>query len=174
MFIFEDKEYRSLQEQVQTNKEEIAKHWNVDRVLADFGIKVYGRVEYPDLLPETEGENYGAGYLVGLEVPYDVFVWTRANEDAGEPEPYWLNIGKISIVGPEGPAGKSIVSGSMSAAGNLIFTLSDGSAIKIDGDFKGPKGDQGIQGPQGPQGPRGEQGPTGSQGPRGEQVPAHL
>ena len=172
MFIFEDKEYRSLQEQVQTNKEEIAKHWNVDRVLADFGIKVYGRVEYPDLLPETEGENYGAGYLVGLEVPYDVYVWTRANEDAGEPEPYWLNIGKISIVGPEGPAGKSIVSGSMSAAGNLIFTLSDGSAIKIDGDFKGPKGDQGIQGPQGPQGPRGEQGPTGSQGPRGEQGPA--
>lgn len=172
MFIFEDKEYRSLQEQVLENKEEIARHWNVDRVLADFGIKVYGRVEDPTLLPETEGDNYGAGYLVGLEVPYDVWVWTRANEDAGEPEPYWLNIGKISIVGPEGPAGKSITGVSLSAADNLIFTFSDGTVMKINQSIRGPQGPQGPVGPAGPTGPKGAQGDTGPMGPRGETGPA--
>ena len=172
MFEFNNKEYRSLQEQVLENKEEIARHWNVDRVLADFGIKVYGRVEDPTLLPESEGDNFGAGYLVGTEVPYDVWVWTRANEDAGEPEPYWLNIGKISIVGPEGPAGKSIVNVGLSAADKLWFEFSDGTFIKLSESIRGPQGIQGPQGPTGPAGPTGPQGPTGSQGPRGEQGPA--
>ena len=33
---------RNLEEQVLENKEQIALHWNVDRVLADFGIRVRG------------------------------------------------------------------------------------------------------------------------------------
>ena len=148
MFIYNDKEYRSLQEQVQENKEQIAMHWNVDRVLADFGIQVLGRVETTEDLPADEGENWGYGYLVGLEAPYDVYVWTRPNADAGEPDAYWLNIGKISIVGPEGPQGP-----------------------KGEKGDKGDKGDTGAQGPQGVQGPKGDKGDTGTQGPRGEQGP---
>lgn len=148
MFTFNDKEYRNLQEQVQENKEQIEMHWNVDRVLADFGIKVLGRVETPEDLPESEGENWGDGYLVGLEAPYDVYVWTRPNIDAGEPDPYWLNIGKISIVGPEGPEGP-----------------------KGEKGDKGDKGDPGLPGPQGIQGPKGNPGAQGAQGPRGEQGP---
>ena len=171
MFEFNNREYRSLQEQVLENKEEIAKHWNVDRVLADFGIKVYGRVEDPYLLPDNEGDNYGAGYLVGTEAPYDVYVWTRANEDAGEPEPYWLNIGKISIVGPAGPAGKSIVNVGITGADKLWFEFSDGTVIKLSESIRGPQGERGAQGPQGPQGIQGKQGVQGPSGPRGERGP---
>lgn len=150
MFEFNNSVYRNLQEQVEENKRQIAMHWNVDRVLADFGIKVLGRVETAEELPESEGENWGDGYLVGLEAPYDVYVWTRANVDAGEPDPYWLNIGKISIVGPEGPEGPKGEKGD-----------------KGDKGDPGPKGDQGIQGPAGKAGAQGIQGPRGEQGPQG-------
>ena len=87
---------RNLQEQVLENKEQIAMHWNVDRVLADFGIKVLGKFDYvSDLDDPTKVDKstleYGDGYLIGLEAPYDVYVWTRANINAGEPEDYFLN-----------------------------------------------------------------------------------
>ena len=176
MFTFNGKEYRKLQEQVQENKEQIAKHWNVDRVLADFGIKVLGRVNSVEELPATEGEDYGVGYLVGTEVPYDVYVWTRANIDAGEPNPYWLNIGAISIVGPAGPAGKSITDASIDDAGKMTLVFSDGTSFMVRGTAligpAGATGPQGSAGPQGPQGKQGEQGPAGPRGLQGPQGPA--
>ena len=96
---------RNIQEQVEENKRQIAKHWDVDRVLADFGIKMLGRFDsYDDIEYLDEGENYGNAYLIGTVEPYDVYVWTRADENAGQPVPYWLNIGPISLVGPQGPA----------------------------------------------------------------------
>lgn len=171
MFIFNDKEYRSLQEQVQENKEQIAMHWNVDRVLADFGIQVLGRVDAVEDLPEDEGENWGYGYLVGPEAPYDVYVWTRPNINAGEPNAYWLNIGKISIVGPEGPAGVSITGAEITSDYKLKLTFSDGTNITIEKGLRGPVGPQGPIGPQGPQGATGPTGPQGPTGPRGEQGP---
>jgi hypothetical protein len=42
MYMMENSTFRNLEEQVQKNKEDIAKHYAVDRVLADFGIKVIG------------------------------------------------------------------------------------------------------------------------------------
>ena len=146
MFQLNDKIYRNLEEQVLQNKEDIARHWNVDRVLADFGIKVYGRKEDPTLLPEDEGENYGAGYLVGIEAPYDVYVWTRPDPDAGQPTAYWLNIGKISIVGPQGPAGKSITNAGLTATDSLWLEFSDGSVKKVSGSLRGPQGIPGTPG----------------------------
>lgn len=172
MFTFNNKEYRNLQEQVLENKQEIARHWQVDRVLADFGIKVLGRVDDASDLPETEGENYGVGYLVGTVAPYDVYVWTRANEDVGEPEPYWLNIGSISIVGPEGPAGKSIQSARITESGHLQLTFTDTTTVTVEGtSLIGPAGTDGAQGPMGPQGPQGKQGIQGEPGPQGPQGP---
>lgn len=153
MFIIDGVEFRNLQEQVLENKEQIAMHWNVDRVLADFGITVLGKVDTPEDLPESEGENWGYGYLVGLDAPYTVYVWTRPNVDAGEPDAYWLNIGSISIVGPQGPKGDKGDPGTPGRNG------ATGPA--------GPQGPQGPVGPQGPQGIRGEQGPRGLQGPQG-------
>ena len=96
---------RNIQEQVEENKRQIARHWDVDRVLADFGIKMLGRFDsYDDIENLDEGENYGNAYLIGTKEPYDVYVWTRADENAGQPVPYWLDIGPISLVGPQGPA----------------------------------------------------------------------
>lgn len=163
--------YRTLIEQVQKNKEDIARHWDVDRVLADFGIHVRGTLASPSELPDAaqyEG-GYGDAYLIGAAAPYDVYIYTEANPDAGHDEDYWLNIGPIAIVGPAGPTGPYIIGGTASAT-QMSLQLSNGILITVDGDFQGPEGPQGPQGPTGPQGPRGSigiQGPTGPQGPQG-------
>ena len=168
--------YRNLIEQVQKNKEDIARHWDVDRVLADFGIHVRGALASPSELPDAaqyEG-GYGNAYLIGAAAPYDVYIYTEANPDAGHDENYWLNIGSIAIVGPAGPAGPYIIGGSASAT-QMTLQLSSGLSIIIDGDFQGPEGPQGPQGIQGPQGPKGavgNVGPAGPVGPQGPQGPA--
>ena len=170
MFQLNNKEYRNLEEQVLKNKEDIARHWDVDRVLADFGITVLGRVNSVDDLPLDEGENWGYGYLVGQEGDpngYEVYVWTRPNPNIGHDFAYWLNIGSISIVGPEGPAGRSITNVSINANYQLVFNFSDGSTLTLAQSIRGPqgaKGDKGDIGPVGPTGPQGNQGPVGPQG----------
>ena len=168
MFTIDGITFRNLQEQVLQNKEEIARHWDVDRVLADFGITVLGRVNTTQDLPESEGENWGYGYLVGETAPYEVYVWTRPNVNTGNPDPYWLNIGSISIVGPQGPAGKSITNAAIDSNYRLVLTFSDGSKLTLGNSIRGP---QGVAGPQGPQGVQGVQGATGARGPVGPQGP---
>lgn len=106
MITINGKEYRNLEEQVLENKQKIAEHYNRDRVLADFGIRVLGTLENKIELPLSDRLEYGDAYLVGQTLPYDVYVWTRANEDAGHPFDYWLDIGPLSIIGPAGPAGE--------------------------------------------------------------------
>ena len=188
---------RNLEEQVLENKEQIAMHWNVDRVLADFGIKVLGRFDsVADLDDPTKVDKstlvYGDGYLIGLEAPYDVYVWTRANINAGEPDPYFLNIGKISIVGPQGPQGETGPQGEKGERGSKWYSTPsltiDANTCDIGDQYLTTengyvyecinnngtkswsvrttiKGPQGIQGPRGLQG---ERGPEGPQGPKGE------
>ena len=139
MFQLNNKEYRNLEEQVLQNKQDIARHYNIDRVLADFGITVLGRVNSFDVIADIdEGENWGYGYLVGEEAPYEVYVWTRANPDVGKDAPYWLNIGSISIVGPVGPAGRSITNVSINSNYQLVFNFSDGSTLTLAQSIRGP------------------------------------
>lgn len=143
MWSYDGKEFRNLEEQVQKNKNDI-EEWNkVGRIIADYGIRVVGQVETPDELPESTDE-YGNAYLVGAEPPYSTYVWTRANDDI--PVDHFLNIGQLSIQGPQGPKG--------------------------DTGEQGPKGDTGPQGPRGLQGTKGDTGDTGEQGPVGPQGPA--
>lgn len=185
MFKINDTEYRSLQEQVLENKEQIAQHWEVDRVLADFGIKVLGRLNTADpyLTDPTSdeyinpGENYGDAYLVGPEnqESYPVYIWTRANVNTGHDLPYWLYTGMMTIQGPQGPAGKSISNVSLNSNYQLSFTFSDGSTLVLTTSLRGPQGErglQGIQGIQGPAGPQGQRGQIGPQGPQGPVGPA--
>ena len=183
MFSINDKEYRNLEEQVRKNKEDIARHWDVDRVLADFGIKVMGQLDSPTPFLDTPGspeyfnygEDYGLAYLVGETVPYDVFVWTRANPDLSEVQPYWLNIGQISIIGPQGPEGRSIINASLTDDFRLKLNFSDGSTITFATSLRGPRGytgEQGIPGPMGPTGPKGQDGKPGAQGEPGPVGPA--
>jgi hypothetical protein len=41
---------RNLYEQVQKNKQDIQNHYDIDRVLADYGINVVGHVDFPEQL----------------------------------------------------------------------------------------------------------------------------
>lgn len=183
-------EYRNLEEQVLENKRKIAEHYNIDRVLAEFGIRVLGTLENSIELPYSDTLQYGDAYLVGETLPYDVYVWTRANENAGHPHDYWLDIGPLSIIGPEGPRGEQGPQGIQGIDGtrwyittnptppggarvnDLWLDTSTGNIyIKLAGYWKPTNsimGPQGIQGPVGPTGPMGLQGERGPQGQKGD------
>lgn len=144
--IYNGVEIRNTTQQVLENKEQIARHWDVDRVLADFGITVLGRVNTKDLLPADEGENWGYGYLVGESEPYTVYVWTRPNPNVGQDTAYWLDIGSINIVGPQGPAGVSISNATINSSDQLVLTFNDGSVQTIPKSLKGNPGTPGRDG----------------------------
>jgi hypothetical protein len=119
------KELRNLEEQVQKNKEDIAAHYNMDRVLADFGIRVIGQVDSADDLPDpsTFKGDYGDAYAVGVSDPYSFYIWTRADLDAGHPNDYWFDIGPLAIVGPVGPVGERGERGERGPVGTQIYSF---------------------------------------------------
>lgn len=172
MFTFDGKEFRNLQEQVLENKRRIAEHYEITRVLNDFGIRVIGRVatkEDLDNLP-TEGLQYGDAYAVGENPPYTFWIWTRKNDESAND--YWFNMGQIAIEGPEGPAGAYVTTLSIDPNTYFpTFTFSNGTSITVPQSIRGPRGPIGARGVQGPVGPRGLQGPQGPVGPTGSQGP---
>lgn len=191
-------EYRNLEEQVRKNKEDIATHYNVDRVLAEFGIRVLGQKENEDLLPDPatyEGQ-YGDAYAVGVAAPYSFYIWTRANPNDGHPTDYWFDIGQFAIIGPQGPIGLTGPQGPQGTRGS-IWASGSGAPSSISGYQVNDKylnsnnGDvytlasisgtlrwvlsSNIIGPQGIQGftgPQGLTGPQGAPGPKGDRGPA--
>lgn len=198
MLRFDGKEFRNLEEQVLKNKEDIARHWDVDRVLADFGIKMLGRFDsYDDIKYFDEGENYGNAYLIGTEEPYDVYVWTRPDENAGQSVAYWLDIGPISLVGPQGPQGERGKTGTTWFSAMDLVKMRELTGVSVNDyvlltgqQYLGvilkitainPEGNptswttvtniRGAQGPQGKQGIQGPTGLTGATGPQGPQGP---
>ena len=186
------KELRNLEEQVLKNKEDIAAHYNMDRVLANFGIRVIGQVASAEELPapETFTGEYGDAYAVGTEAPYTFYIWTRADVNAGHPTDYWFDVGRLAIVGPQGPKGDTGAQGPQGVRGNSLtpntvvpeggFTPGD-SIIQpsgavycykiIDGTYTWVDTGVNLRGPVGPAGPRGitgNTGPIGPQGPKGD------
>lgn len=193
-------ELRNIVEQVQKNKEDIANHYAIDRALANLGIEIVGQVttasELPD--PETYQGTFGDGYAVGNKeevdagtATYDYYIYTRPDPNAGYLTNYWLNVGKISVVGPQGPEGPQGIQGEPGPAaqwlaglgspsfsaelGTMYLNTETGEVSRFEqikgiagwrskGFIKGPQGIQGPQGPQGPIGPQGVQGPQGERG----------
>lgn len=191
MISINGKEFRNLEEQVLKNKEDIAKHYAVDRVLADFGIKVVGSVDSATDLEGVVGTAYGDAYVVGTEAPYDIYIWTREDPNAGHPEAYWLDVGPLGIIGPEGPIGPRGEKGDIGERGSFwyvknvtgtpkendqlldssgdVYTLVKKEDGSLNWDLKtNIKGPQGIQGPVGPVGPQGPEGPEGPKGDTGD------
>lgn len=148
MLKYDGKEFRNLEEQVAKNKSDIEYLFESQGVLNEFGIKVIGVVDSAYLLPESS-EDYGDAYAVGVQPPYDIYIWTRANNV--HPNDYWFNIGEFPLQGPQGPKG-------------------DKGDIGNTGE-RGIQGPQGVQGIQGIAGPKGDKGDTGTQGPQGPQGP---
>lgn len=195
------KTFRNLIEQVRENQINIAKHYAVDRALSNLGIKIIGQVVSPHLLPDptTFAGAYGDAYAVGdpTEVEegtntYTYYVFTRPDPGSGHNENYWLDVGKISIAGPQGPQGIQGPKGEPGDASewysgpgypvvSTTYNIGDmylqtggpakgnvyrynGSSWDIETNIVGP---QGPQGPQGLKGSQGDQGPQGPQGPQG-------
>lgn len=124
-FVYDNKEYRNLQEQVFKNMNDISFILQEEGVLNEFGIKVVGQetsaVDMPtvdDYKEDNPDWAYGDAYAIGTEAPYELYVLTRAN--GSHPNDYWFNIGEFPAPGPEGP--------------------------------EGPQGEQGVQGQTGPSG----------------------
>lgn len=168
-----NKSLNVLEKQVYDLSKAVQAHWTVDRVLADFGIKIMGQVNTAELLPTIPPggtEAYGEAYAVGIEAPYQVYIWTRP--DAYHAEAYWFNIGYISIAGPQGAPGDEIASATINSNYEIVLTMNDGRVITVSGSVRGEKGEKGDKGDTGPQGPQGRQGNTGDPGPRGPEGPA--
>ena len=148
MLKYDGKEFRNLEEQVLKNKSDIEFLFDSQGVLNEFGIKVVGVVADEIDLPAS-ADDYGDAYAVGVETPYSVYIWTRANNV--HPNDYWFNIGEFPLQGPQGPQGPRGTTGEQGERG-----------------IQGPQGVQGIQGIAGPQGNQGPQGAQGVQGPKGD------
>lgn len=200
MITINDIQYRNLEEQVQKNKEDIAAHYNMDRVLADFGIRIIGRVSTPEDLPDPETfmGAYGDAYAVGdpnnmdiVENPFVFYIWTRPDPDAGYPNAYWFNMGELSIVGPQGvpgepgPAGPQGTRGSLWYSGSAVpsnasqynegdlYLRTNGDVYQItkNGTTKTWTKRTNIMGAEGPAGEQGEVGPQGDRGLPGPEGP---
>lgn len=168
MITIDNKTYRNIQEQVEKNKRDIEAWSSIELTLNNFGIKVLGRVDYVSDIPEATFE-YGDAYLVGLNEPFDVYIYTRTTDDVG----MFINMGPLNIVGqqgpegPQGPAGKDGYAPVVRYGNGLpvveptdkpgyiyidqltsrLYTFNNGWNFVIN--MQGPKGDQGNQGIQG-------------------------
>lgn len=194
MYKINNVELRNLEEQVQKNKEDIARHYAIDRAMSNLGIEVIGQVATAELLPDplTYTGKYGDTFAVGSKpavdagnATYDYYVYTRPDPNSGQINNYWLNIGKISIAGPQGPEGPQGPQGPEGKSskwfyGDDLYTVADegdflltsaGLVYEYNGtqwayktNIKGPQGPQGVQGQQGPTGATGPVGPKGERG----------
>jgi hypothetical protein len=184
-------ELRNLQEQVLKNKEDIAHHYEIDRTLSNFGIKIVGTVATVNDLPDPtlyEGE-YGDGYAVGQPGSYTYYLFTRPDPNAGIYENHWLDVGQLAIQGPEGPVGpqgpqgetgqstkwytNQLAADENAKPGDLLLER-NGDVFQYNGELSqwvlitNIKGAQGVQGPRGIQGEIGPQGIQGEKGDTGE------
>lgn len=99
--------------------------WNL------LGIKVVGHV---DDLPIPSGNyEYGDAYTVGTAAPYDMWIYTRADEFHSEA--YWFNIGKFPAPGPQGPKGdgfETLNEFNTGVAQKVTYGTNTGATIKSD------------------------------------------
>lgn len=181
---------RNLQEQVLENKQNIARHFEQQRVLEDYGIRIVATVNSPEELPNPIDYTgvYGDAYAVGAEPPYTFYIFTRPNTALGETENRWFDIGELAIAGPMGPMGPRGIQGERGESSRWLTgtSLPVGGGLRENDLFLNStngdvyqylnnewvyraniRGSQGIPGPVGPQGEEGPQGVQGIQGPAG-------
>lgn len=193
MITIDNVQYRNLEEQVKKNMDDIKYILEEEGVLNEFGIKIVGQISSTLSLPnpDTYDGEYGDAYAVGINPPYTLFIFTRAN--GGVSGDYWFNIGEFPLAGPTGPRGPQGIQGPIGIRGSVWRTGSGAPTLTgmnngdmylnesngdvysynnqtwtLEGNIRGPQGIQGIQGAIGPQGPQGIQGPLGPQGEPGQ------
>lgn len=161
-------EYRTLEEQVRKNKEDI-------EVLKNYDVSITGHVSSADELPESADN--GTMYIVGNSPSYDLYVYVDG----------WIDLGDYPATGPKGETGERGPIGLMGERGSQWYTLEKPASARQNDQFLDSNGivyqytgtnwqaTNNIRGPQGiigPIGPRGEKGDTGPIGPQGIRGPA--
>ena len=163
-------EYRTLEEQVRKNKEDI-------EVLKNYDVSITGAVSSADELPDTSDN--GTMYIVGNSPSYDLYVYVDR----------WIDLGDYPATGPKGETGERGPIGLQGEVGSQWYTLQKPATARQNDQFldnegivyqytgtnwqatnniRGPQGIQGIQGIQGEQGVQGPVGPQGAVGPAGQ------
>ena len=194
-FVYDNKTYRNLQQQVKENMLDIARLQDSNIL----GLDIKGIVSTYNDLPTGE---QGSIYAVGTEAPFELYVYNNSS---------WVNLGQFPKAGPrgeqgpqgqignpgpkgdkgeqgprgytgaqgvpgqagpkgeQGPQGIQGIQGPIGPKGDKgdPFVYSDFTAEQLEG-LRGPQGIQGIQGPKGDTGPIGPQGPQGIQGLKGD------
>ena len=184
-YVYDNKIYRNLQQQVKENMENIAELQEMKLV----GLDVKGIVSDYSNLPSSATQ--GNIYAVGTSSPYELYVYNNSS---------WVDFGQFPKAGPkgdqgpQGEPGRQGPRGLTGEQGPRGYTGAPGTPGKAGPQGEpGPKGDKGDPGPAGqdgtvsfdeltpaqlemlkgpkgdtgPQGPQGEQGPEGPQGPMG-------
>ena len=145
-FVYDNKTYRNLQQQVKENMLDIARLQDSNIL----GLDIKGIVPTYQELPTGEQGNI---YAVGTEAPFELYLYNDSS---------WVNLGQFPKAGPkgeQGPRGQDGLPGPKGLTGDQGprgFTGAPG----VPGQA-GPKGEQGPQGIQGPEGPRGYKGDKG-------------
>ena len=180
----------NIQQQVEKNKRDIATHYEIDRTLADYGIRIIGFYETIEDAVENLGDPYDGPYGnavgIGFSAPYTFYIWTRAN-NVSEVD-YWQDVGELAVMGPQGPEGPQGEQGPagenakiftgrgvptvsvadysiyINAQNGDVYKPGDGEWV-LTGNIRGP---QGLQGPEGQKGDRGPKGLTGAKGETGD------
>lgn len=179
MLITDNKVLRNLQEQVAKNKSDISDILEAKAVIAEFGIRVVGEVdteaELPD--PATYSGEYGDAYTVGIQTPYDYYIFTRPNDDI--PTAHWFNVGQFPMPGPQGEPGLPGAKGEKGSmiyvekntnptvvtgynVGDLWINSKDNALFQLNNNGWDRVGY--VKGDTGPQGPKGDKGDTGAPG----------
>ena len=144
MLKFGNKEFRSLEEQVQFLTEAL----RTGKLIDELGIKVLG--VYPNIQTATTtvpGPYYfGDAFEIGIKKPFNLYIYTRV--DGSEIIGEFVDFGPFPAPGPQGPKGDK--------------------GDKGDNGRDGARGPIGNPGPQGIQGLKGDKGATGPIGPKGD------
>ena len=151
-----NREFRSLEEQVNYLGELVNYLQNEQGVLNQFGLKVVGNVPVENELPTVEDYKtnypdwgYGDCYIIGVTEPYIMKVLTRADET--HVDDYWFTIGQFPLPGPKGKDGEAsditVESTTTTLPGSLARVVNTGDKTHAKLQFyipAGKKGDQGI------------------------------
>lgn len=152
MLKFGNKEFRSLEEQVQFLTEAL----RTGKLIDELGIKVLG--VYPNLqtaLTAVPGPYYyGDAFEVGTTKPYQLYIYTR--KDGSEQIGEWIDFGPFPAPGPKGDKGDKGDAGTPGRDGERGPIGNPGPQ-----GIQGLKGDTGATGPIGPKGPKGDKGDVG-------------
>ena len=137
-YVYDNKTYRNLQQQVKENMDNIAELQDMKLV----GIDVNGIVPDYNSLPSSAEQ--GQLYAVGSASPYELYVYNNSS---------WVDFGEFPKAGPQGEQGPQ---GEPGRQGPRGLTGPQGPK-----GYTGAPGTPGNPGPEGPKGPKGDKGDPG-------------